>query len=132
MKIVFASTPGQLEKVEELAQYFYSSILPLYFADEDIKEFEKHKVLFTTKEQLENFNTLGDAFRVITSLQTIISILESQDLSDKYSPVFEKNAKTLREFEIYFPFQFSEFVEALRVDNDYISIYSKAANHYLV
>lgn len=132
MKIVFASTPGQVEKVEELVQYFYSSILPLYFSDEDIKEFEKHKVLFTTKEQLENFNTLGDAFRVITSLQTIISILESQDLSYKYSPVFEKNAITLREFEIYFPFQFSEFVEALRVDNDHISIYSKAANHYLV
>lgn len=132
MKIVFASTPGQVEKVEELARYFYTSILPLYFTDEDIKEFEKHKVLFTTKEQVENFNTLGDAFRVITSLQTIISILESQDLSDKYSPVFEKNAQTLRDFEIYFPFQFTEFMEALRVENDYISIYSKAANHYLV
>jgi hypothetical protein len=132
LKIVFASTPGQVEKVEELAQYFYTSILPLYFTDEDIKEFEQHKVLFTTTKQVENFNTLGDAFRVITSLQTIISILESQDLSDKYSPLFEKNAQTLREFEIYFPFKFNEFVEALRVENDYISIYSKAANHYLV
>jgi Family of unknown function (DUF5365) len=132
LKIVFASTPGQVEKVEELAQYFYNSILPLYFTDEDIKEFEKHKVLYTTKEQIENFNTLGDAFRVITSLQTIISILESQDLSDKYSLVFEKNAQTLREFELYFPFQFNEFVEALHIENDYISIYSKAANHYLV
>jgi hypothetical protein len=132
LKIVFASTPGQVEKVVELAHYFYSSILPLYFTDEDIKEFEKHKVLYTTKEQIENFNTLGDAFRVITSLQTIISILESQDLLDKYSPVFEKNAQTLREFGIYFPFQYNEFVEALRIENDYISIYSKAANHYLV
>jgi hypothetical protein len=132
LKIVFASTPGQVKKVEELAQYFYTSILPMYFTDEDIEEFAKHKVLYTTKEQFENFNTLGDAFRVITSLQTIISILESQDLSDKYSPVFEKNAQTLREFEIYFPFQFNEFVDALRIENDYISIYSKAANHYLV
>jgi hypothetical protein len=132
LKIVFASTPGQVKKVEELAQYFYTSILPMYFTDEDIEEFAKHKVLYTTKEQFENFNTLGDAFRVITSLQTIISILESQDLSDKYSPVFEKNAQTLREFDIYFPFQFNEFVDALRIENDYISIYSKAANHYLV
>jgi len=132
LKIVFASTPGQVEKVEELAQYFYTGILPLYFADEEIKEFEKHKVLYTTKEQIENFDTLGDAFRVITSLQTIISILESQELSEEYLPIFEKNAQTLREFEIYFPFRFNEFVEALREESSYISMYSKAANHYLV
>lgn len=133
LKIVFASTPGQVEKIEELVQYFYSNVLPLYFTDEDIMEFEKYKVLRTTKEQFENFDTLGDAFRVITSLQTIISILESRNLSERYSPLFHKNAKILSEFGIYFPFQFKQFHQELPEQQvDYISMYSKAANSLLV
>jgi len=132
LKIVFASTPGQVEKVEELAQYFYTNILPMYFSDEDIREFEKHEVLNTTKELNDNFSTLGEAFRVITSLQTIISILESGDFEDKYLDVFEKNAKTLRTYGIYFPFHYHQFIDALDKESDYISIYSKAANEYLV
>ncbi|MBM4764086.1 YhcU family protein [Bacillus sp. B15-48] len=133
MKIVFASTPDQMEKVEELAQYFYSEVLPLYFSDEDILEFEKHKVLHTTKDQYENFNTLGEAFRVITSLQTIISILESHSLLEDYDEIFQKNAKTLKDFGLYFPFEFQQFLKVRQenVDN-YISVYSKAANSYLV
>jgi hypothetical protein len=132
VKIVFASTPDQVEKVEELVQYFYSEVLPLYFSDKDIQEFDKQKVLHTTKDQYENFDTLGDAFRVITSLQTIISILESRNLSDEYLEIFDKNAQILWEFGIYFPFQFKQFIDARLEDNDCISIYSKAANNFLV
>lgn len=132
LKIVFASTPDQVEKVEELAQYFYSEILPLYFSDEEILEFDEHKVLHMTQDQHENFSTLGDAFRVITSLQTIISILESRNLSEEYLEIFQKNAQTLREFGLYFPFQYNEFKNGREEEEEYISIYSKAANSFLV
>lgn len=131
MKIVFASTPGQEEKVEELARYFYSEILPRYFNDEDIMEFEKLKVLHTTKDHFENFSTLGDAYRVIASLQTLISILESPKITEKYLHIFRKNARTLTDFGIYFPFQFHQFLNARKDIEDYISIYSKAANSIL-
>ena len=132
LKIVFASTPGQEEKVEELVRYFYSAVLPLYFTDKDISEFEKLKVLYTSKDHFENFSTLGDAFRVITSLQTIISILETKKLSNEYLSIFQKNVQILREFGIYFPFQYKQFLDASTVQDDYISIYTKAANQLLV
>ena len=131
MKIVFASTPGQEKKVEELAQYFYSEILPLYFNDEDILKFEEHKVLHTSKEHFENFSTLGEAFRVIASLQTVISILEAKKISERYSPVFQKNAAILREFGIYFPFDYKQFLEAKRAKHEQISIFTRAANSIL-
>jgi hypothetical protein len=131
LKIVFASTPGQEEKVEELAQYFYSEVLPIYFTDGDIREFERLEVLHTARHHYENFSTLGDAFRVITSLQTLISILESRKVSERYRTVFQKNADILREFGIYFPFQFQHFLDARSTKEDYISIYTKAANSIL-
>lgn len=130
---MFASTPDQEEKVEELAQYFYSEILPLYFSDREIMEFDKQKVLHTTKEQYEKFNTLGEAFRVITSLQTIISILETDSLSEEYSEIFQKNAQTLREYGLYFPFHYHQFLHAgFEEEREYISMFSKAANSFLV
>jgi hypothetical protein len=131
LKIVFASTPGQEEKVEELARYFYSEVLPRYFKDEEIMEFENLKVLHTTKDHFENFSTLGDAYRVIASLQTIISILESPKISEKYHSLFRKNVRTLTEFGLYFPFQFHQFLNVRHDNEDYISIYSKAANSIL-
>jgi hypothetical protein len=131
LKIVFASTQGQEDKVEELARHFYCEVLPLYFTDEDIREFERLEVLHTTRDHFENFSTLGDAFRVITSLQTMISILESRKVSERYRTVFQKNADTLREFGIYFPFQFQHFLDARSTKEDYISIYTKAANSIL-
>ncbi len=132
MKIVFASTPGQEKKVEELAQYFYSEILPLYFNDEDILKFEELKVLHTSREDFDNFSTLGEAFRVITSLQTVISILETKKNPERYKPVFQKNAETLREYGINFPFDYNQFLEAKRNNpHNQISIFTRAANSIL-
>ena len=37
VKVVFASTPNQEERIRELVDYFYTSIFPAYFSDEDIK-----------------------------------------------------------------------------------------------
>ena len=128
MKIVFASIPSQEEEINGLVRYVYSNIFPLYFRDEEICEFEQLKVLRTP----EDFNTLKDAFQVMTCIQTIISILESSQLDEQYEAVFNKNVATLQEFGLFFPFEFQQFVDAKRLKNTMLSIFTKADNELII
>lgn len=132
MKIVFASTPGQEEKILELASYFYTEVFPLYFSDEDIAEFERLDVLHTRPELMEKFSTLGDAFHVITSMQTLISILESGHIPEKYQNMFRRNVQTLTDYGICFPFNYNQFSDSKHVHLEYISTYAKPANQLLL
>lgn len=132
MKIVYASTPEQELKIKELVQNLYSKIFPLYFPDEDIKEFERLQVLHTSAIQTEYFGTLKEAYKVIASLQTITSILESSNLEDRYEYLFEKNVCTLKEFGLVFPFSYSHFCEEKMIKEDMLSIYTKGANEILI
>ncbi|MCM2533795.1 YhcU family protein [Neobacillus pocheonensis] len=132
MKIVFASTPSQEEEINGLVRYIYSIVFPLYFTDDEISEFEDLKVLDTSVQHFEDFSTLKDAFQVMASMQTIISILESAVLHDHYSSLFEKNVSNLQEFGLFFPFDFDQFVEAKNMKNSMFSVYTKAANELLI
>ncbi|EAR66664.1 hypothetical protein B14911_14892 [Bacillus sp. NRRL B-14911] len=132
VKVVFASTPNQEERIRELVDYFYTSIFPAYFSDEDIKEFEKLKVLHTSTRHFEYFGTLKEAFQVIASLQTLISILESSDPENRYEGIFQKNVHILKDFGLFFPFGFSSFIDAKELKGDMFSVYTKAANELLV
>lgn len=135
MKIVFASTPGQEEEISGLVRYIYSDVFPLYFTDEEISEFEKLKVLHTTANHVEDFSTLKDAFQVMTSMQTLISILESPVLHTHYSSLFNKNVANLQEFGLFFPFEFDHFIDARNLKNfknNMFSVYTKAANELLI
>ncbi|MDZ5473951.1 YhcU family protein [Bacillus sp. 31A1R] len=131
MKIVFASTPDQEEKIRELVNSFYSNIFPLYFSDNEIDSFRRLKVLHTTSRHFEYFGTLKEAYHVITSLQTIISILETKP-SHKYQHIFCKNVTTLKEYGLFFPFDFSQFIEENNFERNVFSVYTKAANELLV
>nr|WP_263328465.1 YhcU family protein [Neobacillus sp. Marseille-Q6967] len=128
MKIVFASTPSQEQEICGLVRYIYSTVFPLYFTDEEINEFEQIKVLQTP----EDFNTLGDAFQVMASMQTVISILESSTLCEQYETLFNKNVSNLQEFGLFFPFEFEQFLQAKNIKSNVFSIYTKAANELLV
>ncbi|MFL6562082.1 MAG: YhcU family protein [Bacillus sp. (in: firmicutes)] len=128
MKIVFASTPSQEEEINGLVRYIYSNIFPLYFSDEEICQFEQLKVLHTS----EDFNTLKDAFQVMTCIQTLISILEATQLDVQYASVFNKNVETLKEFGLSFPFKYEHFEEAKTIRTSMLSIYSKADNELLI
>jgi hypothetical protein len=128
VKIVFASTPSQEEEINELVRYVYSNIFPLYFSDEEISQFEELKVLDTSLD----FNTLKDAFQVMTSIQTVISILESSPLDEQYEMVFNKNVATLKEFGLFFPFDFEQFMEGKSLKSSILSIYSKADNELII
>jgi Family of unknown function (DUF5365) len=132
VKIVFASTPSQEEEINGLVRYIYTNVFPLYFTDDEISEFEELKVLHTTVKHFEDFSTLKDAFQVMASMQTLISILESTTLYDHYSSLFDKNVSNLQEFGLFFPFEFDQFVEAKSMKNSMFSMYTKAANELLI
>jgi hypothetical protein len=131
VKIVFASTPGQEMKVQELVEYFYAHIFPRYFADEEIWQFEKQGVLKPMRT-FDGLDTLKDGFQIITCLQTIISILEAADTQCEYEAIFDKNASMLEEMGLHFPFTFSDFSEASGTKVEMLSIYTPAANQYLI
>ncbi|WP_312472316.1 YhcU family protein [Neobacillus sp.] len=129
MKIVFASTPSQEEEINGLVRYIYSNIFPLFFNDEEICQLEELKVLHTS----EDITTLKDAFQVMTSIQTLISILESSPLDEQYAAVFNKNVATLKGFGLSFPFHFEHFfVASCMKNNPMLSIYSKADNELII
>lgn len=132
MKIVFASTPSQEQEICELVRYFYSNIFPLYFTDDEICQFERLKVLHTSGKHVEDFSTLKDAFQVMTSIQTIISILESSEYDEQYASLFNKNVSTLQEFGLFFPFDYDQFIEPKGMKNSILSIYTKADNELLI
>ncbi|QED47076.1 YhcU family protein [Cytobacillus dafuensis] len=132
MKVVFASTPEQEQEIKELVQYVYSNIFPLYFLDEDIKEYERLKILHTTTRHFEYFGTLKEAYQVIGSLQTIIAILKSQNLDARYESMFENNVQILKDFGLSFPFSFSHFFGVRMAKDEIMSLYIKAANQLLI
>lgn len=130
MKIVFASTPDQEEKINELIKRFYRDIFPLYFSDKEIKNFEERNVLNNETAQLDG--TLKEAYYLIASLQTLLSILESSHLSYAHQGLFEKNVETLNEYGFNFPFSYDQFVHARETKTSFFSTYTQAANQLLV
>lgn len=128
VKIVFASTPSQGEEITGLVRYIYSNIFPQYFSDGEINQFEELKVLHTS----EDFNTLKDAFQVMASIQTIISILEFSTLDEQYAALFNKNAAMLNKFALFFPFEYEQFSDAKCLKTSMLSIYSKADNELII
>ncbi|MBN8198924.1 MULTISPECIES: YhcU family protein [Bacillaceae] len=132
MKVVFASTPDQEQKIQELIRKFYSNVFPLYFTDDDIREFEQQKILHTSTRHFEYFGTLKEAYQVIAGLQTLMAILESRQMNDKYEMIFVKNVQILQEFGLSFPFDYSHFCGERMPRNSLFSVYAKAANEMLV
>lgn len=132
VKIVIASTSVQEDEIRRLVNEIYSVVLPHYFTDSEIKAFEQQSILALATKQYEEFSTLRDAFQVISSLQTIISILEQPTLDEKYSTIFHKNVKLLQSYHLFFPFELDQFVQTVYQKERLLSIYTKADNTMLV
>ncbi len=131
MKVVYASTPTQAEKIDELIQTFYSAVFPYYFSDDEVQHFSSLKVLHPTPEQMDRIGTLKTSYQVITSLQTIISILEVPQNKNKYKQIFEKNVNILEEFELFFPFQLENFKEEAYLIGKNVDIFPESNNSLL-
>ncbi|WP_449539219.1 DUF5365 family protein [Ferdinandcohnia sp. Marseille-Q9671] len=132
MKIVVASTPEQEHHITELIDYMYSSIFPVYFKDEYIGKLEEWNVLAPKEEEVYYNRTLDKAFKVISSLQAIIAVLETiqeEGFQKNHEDIFEKNAQILNDYGYLFPFTIEEF--QCHNHSEALSKYSKPANQYL-
>ncbi|MDQ0219902.1 hypothetical protein ELQ35_18100 [Peribacillus cavernae] len=138
MKIVFSSTPAQEQEIGNLVSFFYGSIFPRYFTEEEILHFEQIGVLQNSVSSLTYFGTLKDAFQVMTCLQVIMSILEKKDrskipLEQKFEDLFEINARILNDYGVFFPLNFDHFtlLKNEKSETSYL-LYAEAANQYLI
>ncbi|WP_018664097.1 DUF5365 family protein [Heyndrickxia acidiproducens] len=130
MKVVFASTEDQIEKIEELVQYMYTEVFPKYFNDEQIVEYQASNVLSLSDSPYKQIGTLKEGYQIISSLQTIISILEAKEKKKQYYiELFEFNKYFLEQNGLHFPFSFSQF--SIEKNNGF-SIFNKAANRLLI
>ncbi|MFT8321041.1 MAG: DUF5365 family protein [Bacillus sp. (in: firmicutes)] len=135
MKVVYASTPTQAEKINELIQTFYSTIFPYYFSDDEIQQFSSLNILKPTAEEMGRIGTLKVSYQIITALQTIISILEVPQNTNKYKQIFAKNVQILRENELCFPFELENFKgegNAKEFNGTTLSIFSESTNSFLI
>lgn len=132
MKIVFASIPSQEQEISKLVRYIYSNIFPHYFTDDEIFRFEQLKILHTSDKFYKEIGTLKDAFQVMTSIQTVISILERPRLDEHYSDLFNKNAGNLQEYGLFFPFEFAQFAEVKSIKSPMLSMFTNADNELII
>ncbi|MGM0846307.1 MAG: DUF5365 family protein [Bacillota bacterium] len=131
MKILLASTEEQEETIQELITYIYCTIFPRYFTDEEIEQFEQLEVLHTNTDYTRYNGTLKEAFQVISSLQTLISLIETDAVKSDYEEMYEHNLSILRGFNLFFPFELNHFQECYQYP-DKVSVYAKPANQLLV
>jgi Family of unknown function (DUF5365) len=112
MNTAYAATKEQEGYIHYLVNYFYTNIFPYYFADEQIHEFEKWQVLSLQEKRVKYNGTTKEAFQIISSLQSLITVIEYVGKSGdcgRYRDVFQRNVELLRRYGIMFPFAIEQF-----------------------
>jgi len=131
LKVVFASTPEQLEKIDSLIHYFYSNIFPGYFSEQEIKQFKDWD--FLSLAQSNRSETLKESYQIISSLEIMIELIESGFIREKhYQNMFNTNVQILNKLGISFPFSYEQFLKKRNPWLEEGSTFLKAANEFLV
>ncbi|PLS14981.1 hypothetical protein CVD28_24990 [Bacillus sp. M6-12] len=138
MKVVFSSTIEQEQEICDLVTEFYDSVFPRYFSDKEIRHLAELGVLQTPSKNFSYFGTLKEAYQVMTSIQVIMSILETKDLQSyrinpKNEELFLHNARLLNDYGLFFPLNLEHFtvLQEERADKSFY-LYTEAANQLLI
>ncbi len=131
MKILFAATEEQEERLDQLTNYFYTNIFPYHFDNQQMNELSELKVLAFTQET--NYNgTLETAATIIIALETLVAIIETNrnkpEIPEDYYQLFEKNVQILNRYYLFFPFTLEQFVET----KNKASIFMNPVNSFLM
>lgn len=132
LKVVYASTPEQEQTISEFVCHLYSEILPKYFDDHEIQSFIELGIL--QLPQGEWIHTLREGFKIITSLQVLIDIIEKPEIiavREEYEEMFKKNKQILESYGFSFPFNYHQFLDRKRSEIP-LSMYTKSSNAYLI
>ncbi|OKL35809.1 DUF5365 family protein [Domibacillus mangrovi] len=111
MTMIMSSTVEQEEKIKSLSTYLSHHVFPRYIDSTMADVIKAEKFFQIEDETLAYVESLKDASRVITALNTIISILETTHISSSYEELFSESVDTLRSYQIDFPFPLSFFHE---------------------
>lgn len=111
MSMLMSSTIEQEEKMKSLCNYLSRHVFPRYLQKELVDLFEAEKLFSLHDQSFEYVESLHDASKVITALNTIISILETPSISTHYEDLFTESIHILQSYQIAFPFQLSFFLE---------------------
>ena len=131
LKVVYASTPEQQERIQALTKYFYTNIFPEYFSDQEIFEFEQWGCLSADMGKLSD--TLKESYQIISSLEILIEIIETGMLRrGRYQRMFTTNSEILAKLGVSFPFTYRHFLEKRSSRWEEGSMYRKAANVWLI
>lgn len=122
VKVVFAATTEQEEQIEALVDKMFHHVLPHYFSEKELQTFGDMNILKPTEKCME---TLGDAYSVLASLQTLMHLLEDAGLKKEHCELFKRNTEILNRFDISFPFSFHHFLpeqtkEPINIDQAYL------------
>lgn len=133
LRIVTASTEEQEKHIDELIGKIYDDIFPLYFSNEKIEELKELSVLLPEESQHNYNGTIDEAFQIMSSLQTLVALLEKPDCQqdEKYKEMYDRNIKILNHYGYFFPLSFHHFPEQPS-KNDQFNCFGKAANDWMI
>lgn len=132
VKIVSASTEEQEEHIQNLIETMFTVTFPKFFSDETIHSIAERTIL--KKSDLFYNGTMEEALKIISSLQTLIVLLELKAAGKEqkhFQELFERNCKILRNFGICFPFSFDQFPTG-GDRKEKLSRYTKPANKWMI
>lgn len=133
MRVVLAATLEQRRMIEELRDHLSFCVFPLYFENQELNELQSSDVL-KIPEREDWLETMEDACRIIASLQVMISLLKTEEFSledSYYMNIFNKNKRILNDYQISFPFTYSQFTERHRADLAF-SMFAAPANELII
>jgi hypothetical protein len=135
LRIECAATPEMEAYIEDLKTQILYEILPRYFSSKELKQIEQLHLLNPDHAANSRYNgLLQEALQVISSLQTIMAVIECirhRDIQKRHEILFEKNVEILEKYGFSFPLTIDQFSKKQCQVNMYysnVSTYSFAVN----
>lgn len=113
MRIENAATPEMEMYIEDLKTQLIYEIIPQYFSSQELKKIEQLQLLTPEASLNTSYNGLmKDALQVISSLQALITVIESvryRDIQQYHRNVFTRNVAKLETYGFSFPLTLDQF-----------------------
>lgn len=132
MKIANAASIEMEAYIKELIEQILYDLLPRYVSKDEMEYFYNNDLLNVTHCPSHLYNGLLDqALQIISSLQTIIAVIESiehRNIEKKDYDMFNKNIQILKRYGISFPIDIKYFSK----ENNLVTHSHETACNYFV
>ncbi|TYR79051.1 hypothetical protein FZC66_17115 [Priestia megaterium] len=115
MKIACAAPIEMENYIEELKEQLLYQLLPQYMLTEELEQIHSYHLFKHNDQSNHLYNgLLNEALQVISSLQTVIAVIESiqnRHIQSSDREIFTKNIKTLEKYGLVFPIPIDSFMK---------------------